>query len=268
MRCRRSKLGDVSSRQSAPIPVPSTLRHWVASIHTMSLAPTGGVLIRPPDASTTLVFRVTSDRRSDVTVLGPRTRASYYGADKDIPFALRARVRAGYGCAILGLSADELVDRAMPLDELWGVPGRQLSRVLSAAGEDPGRLLKCIERALAARVAALTARDAAQLRLVHAAAGELGNAHVRVRDVAARLGMSERHLRTVFRRAVGVSPKRFSRIQRVRSVLAHRDPGDLARLAADAGYYDQSHLTAEFRATMGVTPRAFLAGGRPAPSGC
>ena len=89
-----------------------------------------------------------------------------------------------------------------------------------------------------------------------------------VRDVAERLHLSERQLRTVFTLAVGVSPKRFARIQRVRYALALRGRLPLARLAVEAGYYDQSHLTSEFRATMGVTPHSFISGQVPAPVDC
>ena len=41
-----------------------------------------------------------------------------------------------------------------------------------------------------------------------------------------------------------------------------------AALAADTGYYDQSHMTAEFRAVMGVPPSAYRAGRLPAPGHC
>ena len=33
---------------------------------------------------------------------------------------------------------------------------------------------------------------------------------------------------------------------------------DWVRIAADAGYYDQAHLIADFRQLVGLTPGAFL----------
>jgi AraC-like DNA-binding protein len=82
-----------------------------------------------------------------------------------------------------------------------------------------------------------------------------------VNAVAADLGVSERHLRRVFREAVGVSPKAFTKLTRFhRALRAAREDGgaNWASIAADAGYYDQAHLIAEFRAIAGAPPRAFL----------
>ena len=83
-----------------------------------------------------------------------------------------------------------------------------------------------------------------------------------VGEVAARLGVSERYLRRVFRQAVGVSPKHFARINRVRRVIDHVH-SPWAETAAYAGYADQSHLIADFRSLMHVTPKAFAAGDVP-----
>ncbi|GAD84942.1 helix-turn-helix domain-containing protein [Nocardia asteroides] len=87
-------------------------------------------------------------------------------------------------------------------------------------------------------------------------------------DLAARLAVSERQLRSVFAGGIGLSPKHFARIDRVRRVLAYAGDTPWSHLAADTGYYDQSHLTADFRALMGVPPAAYLHGRLPAPTSC
>ncbi|MFF0343778.1 helix-turn-helix transcriptional regulator [Kribbella sp. NPDC004875] len=81
-------------------------------------------------------------------------------------------------------------------------------------------------------------------------------------ETAARLGVSERYLRRVFRQAVGVSPKHFARISRVRSVIK-QSGRSWSDTAAYVGYADQSHLIADFRALMRVTPTAFATGEVP-----
>jgi len=42
----------------------------------------------------------------------------------------------------------------------------------------------------------------------------------------------------------------------------------LAHLATTAGYYDQSHMSAEFSTIMGVPPTAYFAGRLPPPQRC
>jgi AraC-like DNA-binding protein len=82
-----------------------------------------------------------------------------------------------------------------------------------------------------------------------------------VSSVAVSLGVSERHLRRVFREAVGMSPKQFARLARFRYALRNAGKDgrpDWASIAAAAGYFDQAHLIAEFHAFAGVTPRTLL----------
>ena len=58
-----------------------------------------------------------------------------------------------------------------------------------------------------------------------------------------------------------MNPKTFAKLTRFgRAVSAAREASQAgwASIAADAGYYDQAHLIAEFRAISGVTPSALL----------
>jgi AraC-like DNA-binding protein len=89
-----------------------------------------------------------------------------------------------------------------------------------------------------------------------------------VEAAARRLHVSERRLRTVFADGMGLSPKHFARIARVRAVLGRSPERAWADVALAAGYYDQSHMTAEFRRLMGVPPAAFAAGRRPPATRC
>lgn len=79
--------------------------------------------------------------------------------------------------------------------------------------------------------------------------------------VADELGVSDRHLRRMFREAFGIGPKTFARLarfQRALSVAREDERAAWATIAADAGYYDQAHLIAEFQAIAGAPPRALL----------
>ena len=87
----------------------------------------------------------------------------------------------------------------------------------------------------------------------------------RVNSVAARLGVTARHLRRAFADNIGVGPKRFARAARLqRAVRLARASSDWGRIAADTGYYDQAHLIADFGALVGLTPSAFAKRAREA----
>lgn len=78
---------------------------------------------------------------------------------------------------------------------------------------------------------------------------------------AERHGVSLRTLQRSFNRRVGVSPKLLARIIRFHHVcLAWRHaPETLARVAAECGYCDESHLIRDFRTFVGEPPGTFLA---------
>lgn len=217
-----------------------------------------GPLVAIPRPEAHLVVRFgPSARGVDVHVLGARDRAHR----KVIRTGWRtvtARLRLGASEAVLGAPASAIAGRIVALDELWGdaATERLLDRLAgSRSSTDAATVL---DGAIAERLAAAgTRRTAAQLTL--AAADRLTTAPVNA--VALDLGVSERHLRRVFREAVGVSPKTFAKLTRFhRALRAARDddPPSWAAVAAHAGYYDQAHLIAEFRAIAGATPRALL----------
>ena len=79
------------------------------------------------------------------------------------------------------------------------------------------------------------------------------------RRLADGAGVSRRHLTRVFRQIIGVSPKRYCRLARFQSGLGLAGVGSgvqWARVAAELGYADQSHMIAEFRELSSLTPEA------------
>ena len=78
-----------------------------------------------------------------------------------------------------------------------------------------------------------------------------------IASLAAALGIGVRQLERRFQRTVGVSPKQFARIRRMRSLIAavldHR--ASWVSRAADHGYADQAHCTRELSRLTGLSPR-------------
>jgi transcriptional regulator GlxA family with amidase domain len=80
-----------------------------------------------------------------------------------------------------------------------------------------------------------------------------------VRATAGAVEWSERQLERVFQFELGLTPKLFARIVRLRRALGAAKAGaTLASAAANAGYADQSHFTRETQAFMSGSPSSLL----------
>lgn len=77
-------------------------------------------------------------------------------------------------------------------------------------------------------------------------------------DLASRCNLSPHRFATVFRREVGVSPRRYvcqARVRMAQSLLRDGVPPAIA--AIEAGFFDQSHLYRHFKRHCGTTPGKF-----------
>lgn len=82
-----------------------------------------------------------------------------------------------------------------------------------------------------------------------------------IAKIAAAVGLSERQLRRRFGTTTGLTPKEFARVRRARAALvdaALAAPPRWCEIAVERGFADQAHLIAEFRRTLGRTPRSMM----------
>lgn len=248
--------------------VPDRARPWISGVGTVRVTgPVDDALTHPPDTATQVVVRVRDDGRRDTMVVGPRTRATYHAdAEQRVVSCVRMRLGPGAARPLLGVPAVDLVGRVVPLGALPSGTARAMAREL--AYREPQDVMA----RLADLLPSPTGRSRDRDRLLRAAVAALSTRRDRapaaVRDVALELAVSERQLRNLFAEGVGLSPKHFARIDRVRHVLDHALTAPWAELAAATGYYDQSHMTADFRTLMGVPPRAFFTGRLPRATPC
>jgi AraC-like DNA-binding protein len=219
-----------------------------------------------PDACVDVVFG-----GGRLVVAGPATVATVAPATPG-QGRVGVRFRVGAAGAALGLPAGELRDQGVPLEELWGRAARAVEERVAAAPDARAALLALIG-GVAARLPAPEAADhevrRAALALARPAAGQDDAATVTASARAA--GLSERQLRRRFERAVGYGPATLARVLRFQRFLHHANApaaadASLARLAAEAGYADQSHLARECRRLADLPPSALLAAGA-APAG-
>lgn len=247
---------------------PEVLRPWITGVRTVSLAdPAEDAFVHLPDALTKVVLRVTADGHRDVLAVGPRVRASYHEGKATIS-CVELRLAPGTARPLLGVPATDLVGRVVPLDALPGALPRRLAGELRWL--DPEEAVPYLAEALPELLPATG--DPSRTALLRAGVDALSvgkdRSPARVRDVARELAVSERQLRNLFAEGVGVSPKHYARINRVRTVLTRAMSAPWSEVAAATGYYDQAHMTSDFRALMGVPPRSYFTGRLPATTPC
>ena len=187
-------------------------------------------------------------------VSGPTGRASVIEFEEghahvSVTFAL------GAAPCFLPLPLALLRDDMVPVEAVCGGAGAFLrERLLEAPG--PEDALTLMEDFLIWQMA----DDARPDPAVVAAAGALARGS-RVAEVADRLGLLPRTLRRRFTAQIGLTPKRFGRVQRLQRLVRGLDGQarvDWAATAARHGYCDQAHLADEFQELVGVTPAGYL----------
>lgn len=242
---------DFTLDRFAPSPDVAALveRHWLVSWEL----PTGRT------ASVTLLphpcVNLVLDRgRLAVSGVGrERFTYRYQGAGR----VFGVKFRPGAFLPFLGRPLAEITDTVLPAERLWGPAANELAARLGP-GSGVDELIGQVEEFLRAR----WPPDDPQVRLVgQIVAAMLHDRTItRVDDVTARFGLSARTLQRMFQRYVGVSPKwvlRRYRLHEAAAVLANEQHRPWAEVAADLGYFDQSHFIRDVTAAIGLTPAAY-----------
>lgn len=168
------------------------------------------------------------------------------------------RFHEGGAYPFLGVPLNELRNKTTLLDALAGPDLLRLQARLYEAKSLPARI-DLLENWLIGRLALGKERDAlipASLALLRERAGQ-GPMPALAHDLA----VSQRHLERLYQSQVGMSPKQYAQLLRVetaRQALKQLNGQTTTRLAAELGFYDQSHFIREFSAVVGVTPYAYL----------
>jgi transcriptional regulator GlxA family with amidase domain len=148
----------------------------------------------------------------------------------------------------LRLTAGDLEDRELAV----------LENSLTST-EDDRMCILLIEQFLFMRLMRLAEHN---LRRIEIAIRLINSGEANVGALSDAACLSNRQFDRVFSEYVGSHPKEFSRTIRFQRAL-HKLEADpqisWAALAAECGYFDQSHMIRDFRALSGYTPREYLA---------
>lgn len=222
-------------------------RHWVV---TWALPP-------GRRASVTLLphpcVNVVHDRGMLAVAGVGRERFTYAYSGEGRVFG--TKFRPGAFLPFLGRPVSTITDVTLPAAHLWGPPADALAA--SMTGPVP-ELIAQMEGFLRARWPEPDPQIAAVGRIVAALLRDREVA--RVEDIVARFGISARTLQRLFARYVGVSPKwvlQRYRLHEAAARLAEEQDRPWAEVAAELGYFDQSHFIRDFGAAIGLTPAAY-----------
>lgn len=152
--------------------------------------------------------------------------------------------------------ADRLANAIRPLGDEFGPTAEDWRAQLLALGGDDDGIITQMDEVLAARLAQTAPPDATALRLD----AVLRTDPPDVVEFASRMATSTRTLNRECLRVFGFPPKRLLRRQRFLETLGevrmHPDAKFIELL--EERYFDQSHFIRDFRAFIGMSPRAYL----------
>jgi AraC-like DNA-binding protein len=166
--------------------------------------------------------------------------------------------RPGRAVPVLGLPASEVADAHVDLETLWGRAAAELRERLCTAAT-PAKRFAVLEEVLLRRLRHPPRRHGAIPVVLDAF--ERADLAVRVRDLARRVGLSQRRFIQLFTAEVGLTPKLYGRVrrfQRARELVRTATDPDWAAVAAACGFFDQSHLIRDFGEFSGLSPAAYL----------
>jgi AraC-like DNA-binding protein len=159
---------------------------------------------------------------------------------------------------LIGISADELLDKIIRIEDLFGCQGLEIQEKLAkkVAFQSKLTLLNTFFIELTAK------KNTSNQWLIHASLDFIvkNKGNVSIHQLVKYMGYTERHLERKFMETVGLSPKKFSNIIKLHSFLKYLkvEPKNLTIIAYEAGYADQSHLIKEFKKYTGITPTEYV----------
>ena len=218
-------------------------------------AQSGATLRIVPDGTTSIAVAQTPGAGFEAYLRGPVMRPIELRFE--VPTTLiGVRIRPGVAFNLTGTAVHSMVDRRVHLRDCSALrPFLSLDPVPPT----PTDWIAALQRFLIDRLAGTNIHP-----LVGRVLAEIheGQGCVAVTEIAARCGVSERHLSRLMRDWVGYGPKRYASIVRFQTTLAQmeRTPQlPVAALATEVGYFDQSHLTLDVARYAGATPGRLVA---------
>nr|WP_297912626.1 helix-turn-helix transcriptional regulator [uncultured Allomuricauda sp.] len=151
----------------------------------------------------------------------------------------------------------QIQDTAVPLTTLFGDEGQMLEKEILTAKTTKERI-ESMERFIDRQLQNKEVGDKIIQMTLQTILAE--NGQLSIDGLSKNLNVHRRKLERRFDTAIGMSPKRLSKIMRLQAALKkllNAEFDSLTGLAYDIGYYDQAHFIKEFKEFTGFTPGEF-----------
>ncbi|MBN7821594.1 AraC family transcriptional regulator [Bowmanella yangjiangensis] len=173
--------------------------------------------------------------------------------------ALGVRFKPGKGMVLFAMPLAQVVDTQADIsDILPNFPGQELAERMAPL-DTPARI-----QLLEQQLLRLLSLDLGEQHCFENAVSriQLACGQQPIQHIFQDMGIGQRQLERQFGRWLGMSPKQYSKLQRIslaRDLLKNaQDNQSLTDLALQAGYYDQAHFIHEFKQVVGITPGQYL----------
>lgn len=208
-----------------------------------------------PTASTTLVYSF-ADGTIRGNLRGVNTAPANVGkAANCMDMLILIEFRPGGLFPFLGIRQQELLNEAFSFYDLDKNLHLEIETALLSSQDITG-LVQRLDEVFLNRLPFVHHHPqlAAAMNAVVTAKGFL-----RTKTITDEVHYSEKQLNRLFKEYVGIGTKHFARIVRLNHALAllEQQPWSLTHIAAQAGYFDQSHFNKEFQQICGITPAQY-----------
>lgn len=245
-------------------PAPAPLNRWVIGFVRRVDRSAGDVVAELPELRSAITVMTADDdwlkEADDASPWAPAPRTGLWGPRHSIGYGFaKSHIEAyAVGLTVAGLRAltgrppADFVNQVVPLANLSDALASDLS---AAASGDLG----CWAASAGERLAMFFRNAPPAPAIASAIDFIMDNSGAPVANLAASLGLSERHFRRLFRAEFGAAPKTIQRLARFDRALREVHPAPWEKgERADGDYADQAHMIREFSKIAGLTPAHYV----------
>lgn len=235
----------------SPAAAPWIAQHWRFEVEARDGDAFEHVIV--PDGTVSISYAQSAGAPGLAVLAGPSTKAHRVHVQRGVVYT-GIRLHPAATGPLLRIDAATLTDKIGPIVLFLPDAAKVVEDAIAATGGQASP--SALEKAVATFAAHTDKPDPAITLAIERLLSSHGAGSIS--DLAHDCGLSARQFRRKFTAHVGLSPKEFARVRRIRHacllLLAESD-AQLTGVSQDGGYSDQPHLTREFRDIFGGSPR-------------